>query len=432
MNNLDFEEILLDSTVQNKNYEQLNTPISLKRTILFFTILGVLLLILFFRVFYLQTFKGSAYYALSEQNRLRYIPIRAPRGVIYDRYGNILVNNKVSLSLMYFPQEFKDNDNKEEILNEIAQIFNLDVNKIKNSIKNTDLSIDPILLKTNISLKEARDFESLSSVPKHGFQLIEDYTREYIHDEAFSHIIGYTGKMNTDEIKNNPDYLISDIIGKAGIEAYYEKYLHGKSGKQFLEIDASINVNPDIGSSKPISGNDVYLTIDKDLQIVTYNALIEAIDKLNIKKGGALAINPQTGEILSMVSIPSYNINILSQGKPADKIQAMFQSQDMPFMNRIISGLYAPGSTIKPLMAMAALNEKSINPKQTYYFGKQLVVPNIYDPDNPSIFRDWKDQGVVDMETSLAYSCNIYFYAIGGGYEEKNIEGIGSQKIKEY
>jgi penicillin-binding protein 2 len=388
MNNLDFEEILLDSTVQNKNYEQLNTPISLKRVLFFFIIIFSLFFLLFIRVFYLQTIKGNAYYTLSEENRIRYIPIKAPRGVIYDRYGNVLVNNKISLSFMFFPQEFKENANKEDVLKEVATIFDLDVLKLKNSTKNTEQSIDPILLKTNVSLKEARDFESLNSVSKLGFQLIEDYTREYVHDEAFSHIIGYTGKMNSKEIQNNPEYLISDILGKAGIEEYYEKYLHGKSGKQYLEIDANINVNPDMGSTKAIHGNDVYLTIDKELQIEVYNALTSAIHDLNIKKGGALAINPKTGEILSMVSIPSYNINILSQGKPADKIEEMFNSQDMPFMNRIISGLYAPGSTIKPLMAMAALNEKSIDPKQTYYFGKQLVVPNIYNPDKPSIFRD--------------------------------------------
>jgi len=291
--------------------------------------------------------------------------------------------------------------------------------------------VEPILLKTNVSIEEARKFESeITEQDKKGFYLVEDYSRYYVDPEAFSHILGYTGKMDNIDIQENPQYPISDIIGKMGIEKYYEQYLHGVSGKQLMEINARSEINPNLGEIKAKPGNNLITTIDKDLQLELYKDLKTTITNLHIHKGAGLAINPQTGEVLALVSFPSIDVNTLTKGSPRADIDKMTSNIYMPFINRVISGLYAPGSTIKPLVAIAALQEHTIDPDKTIVDEDAIVIPNPYDAKHPSIFRDWKNHGIVDMRKAIAYSCNIYFYALGGGY--KDIEGLGIRRLKQY
>lgn len=394
LSNLSVEEILVDKHAKTfeENFERLERPISKNRVFRFFVFSLLCILVILSRVFYLNIIKGQENYIISEKNRTRYILIKAPRGIIYDRYHNAIVSNKTSLSLILLPRDFFDTNlpSKDLIVNQISSIFNLDIKEIEAIIKKIDeFSYEPILIKTNITSDMARLFESdIKKENRLGFYIIEDYTRAYGDEYAFTHVVGYTGRMSEEDVKNYPQYPIADLIGKYGIESKYEKYLHGLSGKQMMEVDARSKINPELGIIDPEPGNRLITTIDKDLQEFVYKSLQKTADKLGLKKGTAIMANPKTGEILAMVSIPSINADAFSSGSPKNIIQETLTSKFNPFINRAISGLYSPGSTIKPLVALAALMEKTINPEDNIKDVDAIVIPNKYNPDKPSIFKD--------------------------------------------
>lgn len=390
---IDIEEVLMDRRAlsdEDQQLERLETAVEPKNIFMVFVVVLFFFVVLYGRVFFLEIIQGNFFYKLSEVNRLRYIPIKAPRGIIFDRYGKPLVENKMTLSLILTPQDLNNNKNKDALVLQVASIFNLLPADIEKKYLNLNsYSFEPILLKTNVSNDEARIFESETKEEERaGFYLVEDYSRFYEHPEAFSHVLGYIGKMDDKEISENPLYPISDVMGKMGLEKYYEKYLHGVSGKKLLEVDAKSKINPNLGEESPHSGNNVMTTIDKDLQIEMYEVLKAAAEKLKINKAAGLAINPRTGEVLALVSLPSIDANALTSGSPRKTIEAMMTNKFQPFINRVISGLYAPGSTIKPLMAMAGLEEDLVDPNKQYKDENALIVPNPYDPEHPAIFRD--------------------------------------------
>ena len=434
--NLSLEEILVDKHAKTyeENFEKLERPISDGNVLKFFIFSLLCVLTIFGRIFYLNIIKGNENYLISEKNRTRYILIKAPRGIIYDRYHNAIVSNKTSLSLILLPRDFFDvtTQNKDLLIKQISSIFNLDIVELQSILNKIDeFSYEPILIKTNIDTDMARLFESdIKSTDRLGFYIIEDYTRAYSDAHAFTHVFGYTGRMSEDDIKTYPQYPIADLIGKYGLESKYEKYLHGLSGKQMMEVDARSKINPELGIINPKPGNRLVTTIDKELQQFLYEALLRTANKLGLKKGTALMTNPKTGEILAMVSIPAINAEAFSSGSPKNVIQETLTNKFNPFINRAISGLYSPGSTIKPLVALAALMEKTINPEDNIKDSDAIIIPNKYNPDKPSIFKDWKNHGQVNMRTAIAYSCNIYFYALGGGY--KDIPGLGITRLKKY
>jgi len=262
----------------------------------------------------------------------------------------------------------------------------------------------------------ARLFESdIKESNRLGFYIIEDYMRSYSDPEAFTHVIGYTGKMSESDVEKYPQYPIADLIGKYGLESKYEKYLHGLSGKKMMEVDARSKINPELGILNPQPGNRLVTTIDKELQQFLYDALARSIEKLGLKKGTALMTNPKTGEVLAIVSFPSINAEAFSSGSPRNIIESTLTNKYNPFINRAISGLYSPGSTIKPLVAVGALMENLINPEDNIKDVDAIIIPNKYNPDKPAVFKDWKNHGWINMRTAIAYSCNIYFYALGGG-----------------
>jgi penicillin-binding protein 2 len=398
-NKLSLEEILVDRHAKtfNDNFQKLEEPISELNILKFFVFVVICILIIFGRIFYLNIIKGNENYIISENNRTRYILIKAPRGVIYDRYNNAIVSNKTSLSLILLPRDFFDQKGGKNVnvLNHIASIFSIDLDELNKIINKINvLSYEPILIKTSITSDMARLFEAdIKENNNLGFYIIEDYMRSYSDSNAFTHVVGYTGRMNEDDIKNNPAYPIADLIGKYGLESKYEKYLHGLSGKKMMEVDAKSKINPELGILNPKPGDRLITTIDKELQQFLYDALVRSVNKLGLKKGTAMMTNPKTGEILAMVSFPSINADAFSSGSPKNIIQETLTNKYNPFINRSISGLYSPGSTIKPLVAIGALMENLINPEDNIKDVDAIVIPNKYNPDKPSVFKDWKNHG---------------------------------------
>ncbi len=430
-NSIEPEEILLDKNNGSESLEKLEWPLkpAFLRIVLIFAIISFGLL--YFRLFYLQIIKGEKFAIRAENNRIRYYYVNAQRGIIYDRFKNPLVLNIPSYSLILVPIDLpQDLNQRERIISDVSKIFNLDPLEIKRKLEEKkEVNLDPILIKTHLEIEEVRQFETQIR-EKNGFEVIEDTSRFYPYKEAMAHLIGYVGKMSKEDIEKYPTYPLTSIIGKAGLESYYESYLQGKPGKRLIEVDASYQVVKNLGSEEPKSGYDIITTIDKNLQLELYNSLSNYAKQINVKGATAIALNPKTGEILALVSLPSYDPNILTKGYPEKTVKNYLSDSFHPLFNRAISGLYHPGSTIKPLMAVAALEERVIDPKKQIYDEGEITIVSPYDPKQKYTFRDWKKHDWVDLKKAIAVSCNVYFWSVGGGY--KDVKGLGIEKIKKY
>lgn len=432
---LDPEEVLLDRKVKEareKNLESLEAPIS---RFLIKGILGICLLlffIIFSRVFYLQAIEGANYQQRAENNSTYHYIVNAPRGIIYDRFQEPLVFNNSSYSLMMIPSEVPKNESERQgLLEKIAEIFKVEKNEIETLFQSRQYyhSLEPILIKSNLTIDEVRFFETTIK-ENSGFNIVSDYSRNYPFGEAFAHILGYIGKISAKDLEKYKNYPLTSMVGKDGLEAYYEHILQGKTGQKIIEVDAKLNVQKNLGSIEPEKGGDLITTLDKDLQIVFYNSLKKRIEDIGSSGGAGIILDAKTGEILSLVSVPSFDPNALTQGTPVDLINKYLQSSSMPLFNRAISGLYSPGSLIKLLMAIAALEEKIIDPKYELFTEGEIVITSPYDSQEKWIFRDWKNHGWVNMKKAIAVSCNVYFWALGGGWED--IVGLGLGKIQKY
>ena len=432
------EEILMDKMALNSStspdgFEHLEADISRKPILFLRVIFLATCLIYGFLAFNSQVLKSHIFENLAFNNATRYKVINAPRGIIYDRYGIKIADNIKSYSLMLMPADLPaDNIVKQNLFTEINNLFSLaKEDSWWNSKVVQSKSIEPIILKNNLSQEEIQKFEPISNNYP-GFSIVPSWSRSYNNGEADATVMGYVGKITPNEVDEYSSYPLSDMVGKMGLEKFYENYLHGVSGKEYYQVDASQKTLQPIGEKKPQNGSDLVLTIDSELQNFLYTTLKESTVNLGIKKAVGIVMNPKNGEILAMVSLPSFDSNLFSQGGKSTEIQELFQDTSNPMFNRAISGLYSPGSTIKPLMAMAVLNEKIIPPDDNIIDKGRVVIPNPYDSTKESVFRDWKPDGhgLVNLRRALAVSCNTYFYTVGGGYG--NIIGLGKDRIKEY
>jgi len=432
---LDPEEVLLDRKAEEargKNLERLEFPISPFLIKAVFGICLILFSIIFLRVFYLQINQGENYKQRAENNRTNYYIISAPRGIIYDRYGEPLVFNSPSFSLVMVPLNLpKKEQDRTELIEKIVNIFNIEKTEIDALLKDSKMiySFQQILIKSNLDIEEVRRFETIIK-SNSGFSVISDYSRYYPFKDAFAHVLGYIGKIPPEDIYKYKDYPLASMVGKDGLEAYYERTLQGKPGKKIIEVDANFNIQKDLGSIEPQKGEDIMTTIDKDLQIVFYDSLKERIETLGAKGAAGIILDTKTGEILSLVSVPSFDPNVFTKGSPRELINQYLENSSFPLFNRAISGLYPPGSLIKLLMALAALQENIIDPNYEMFTDGKIVITSPYDPTQKYVFNDWKNNGWVDMRRAIAVSCNVYFWAIGGGWED--ISGLGLAKIKKY
>ncbi len=243
--------------------------------------------------------------------------------------------------------------------------------------------------------------------------------RAYPDKSGLGHVLGYIGIGSGGK-----------TIGKDGIEKKYEDSLGGVVGVKLIETDSKNEVVSESVIKPPENGKSLKLTIDAELQSTFYFILENVIKERGFNAGAGVVLDVHSGEVLALVSYPEYNSQILSRGKPEFVIKGYLENRQEPCVNRAISGLYAPGSIIKPMLALAALKEKIIDPAKQIFSSGSISLPNPFFPDKKNIFYDWKAHGWVDMKRALAVSSNVYFYSIGGGYED--IKGLGITKIEKY
>lgn len=420
---VDFEEILLDE--KNKDSGKIDNYFDSRKIKNLQKIFLLVVAVLFSQLAYLQIIKGDFYSSISEKNYIRNTQIRSARGIIYDRNMSRIVYNIPVFDLVITPADFfKDREQISSKKADLANTLEISLSDFESKIKDVDPnSYQPFLILENIEKEKALVIEDkIKSMA--GVKLENSAIRQYTDGKYFSSIIGYSGRINQEELKTNSDYLLTDIIGKDGLEFSYEKELRGSYGITEVEVDSLGKVNRTMQKSDPIAGNNLVLNIDAELQKRLYKDIEEmAIKKEGSTGGSVVAINPQNGAVLALVSYPSYDNNAFEGGISREEYSKLLNDANKPLFNRAIAAEYPPGSTFKPLMAAAALQEKIISPTRT-----------ISDSGSISIsgwsFNDWKAHGTVDLVKAIAQSCNVYFYTVGGGYGD--IKGLGNENIKKY
>jgi penicillin-binding protein 2 len=422
--NVAFDEVYMglemqDAEVLEDEREHLN-----------YRVLGVgiflCLSVLFGRIFYLQAFQGTGYKALAEGNKLRTQYILAPRGLFEDRNGKVIAGNMPSFELVAVTADFpKDKVEFDGRLTQVASIIGLDTAVLSDTIKNlTPDSYSAQTLVQNITKDQALVLIAKSDDLK-GFMVQNNPIRDYKDPLAFAHLTGYTGKITADELtQNSKEYILNDYIGKTGLEIQYEQYLRGTLGKRQAEVDASGDFKKTLAEVPAINGSNVKLNIDYDLQKTLFDSLTTMLGKTRTKKAAAVATNPKTGEVLALISLPGFDSNMFARGIKNNEYATLINDPNVPLLNRVISGTYPPGSTIKPVMGLAALSEKVVDTNTRILDNGVIRVGSF-------TFYGYEREGLglMDIYSAIARSSDIFFYTVGGGNLDTGFEGLGPDRI---
>ncbi|MCR4323018.1 MAG: penicillin-binding protein 2 [Candidatus Azambacteria bacterium] len=429
------EETLLDrGSAEKLNYAQFEKPVSARN----FAALFVFTMLMFFaftaRTAYLAIWDGAAYVKMAQRNKTRSYPVLAKRGIIYDRNLAPLVENVPSFDVVVVPADLpRAKEERETLADALADALGVPQAEMRAQFARINLArVDPVLIRDNISRESALFFET-NMHRFSGVEVKKNAVRLYPQAKYLAQVLGYNGRVSEDDMKNDPELFAIDTIGKAGAELAYDEYLRGTNGSVEREIDSVSRVMKEKQVREGSIGMNVVLTIDAALQKKITDVLQQYLAITPEASGAsAAAIDPMTGEILALVSIPSYDNNMFSTPTARKAYQELLTNPANPFFNRAIAGMYPPGSSIKPFIAYAALEEDVVTPRTKIMSAGAIVVQNPYNPDAPAIFRDWKagGHGIVDVYSAIAESVNTYFYTVGGGYGD--IEGLGIARIKKY
>lgn len=428
---IEFQEVLLDALSQKKEaffQKKFEVPLPKRVFFIFFASFLFLILFLVVKAGQLQILQHEKFATLAKQNFQRLYFERPTRGVIYDQNHNQIAFNDSSFDLVCIKQDLPHiQEEREEILKSVAKLSGLDFSELEAKINEND--------KNRILVLENLEHEKLVVLGSginnlSGFEIEENISRLYESGPTFSHILGYLGRINEQELKNFSNYSSLDYLGKSGLEKQYEKTLRGQMGELVVERDVLFSEISRERKTKAEPGNSLVLWLDSDLQKKTTQALQDSIDRVGSGAGIAIIMDIRNGAVLSSVSLPSFDNNLFFQKLSEEEWQEIIGDPFNPFWNRCVSGAYPTGSTIKPLIAVAALEEGIVWPKQDFLCEGEIEVPNPWYPEEPWFFHDWTTHGWVDMRKAIAESCNVYFYTIGGGYG--NFKGLGAERIKKY
>ncbi|MCP4473754.1 MAG: penicillin-binding protein 2 [Gammaproteobacteria bacterium] len=375
----------------------------IRRLIIGTIIAALLILLLLIRLFTLQVISHKRYATFSAQNAINLLPIAPQRGLIYDRHGNLLATNQPVYSLVVTPSRVKSLDHSINQLQTLIPISS-DERKLFNKQLQQHRRFEQVPLKMTLSKDEMAKFE-VNRWRFPGFNVQAQFIRYYLYGPTFAHAMGYVGRINDQELQkiNNSRYAGTNFIGKTGIEKYYEPLLHGQVGYRRVEVDASGKAIRTLGKIPAKAGKNLYLTLDKGLQQTAENALGDL-------SGAVVVINVKNGNILAMVSTPSFNPNLFTRGISSKNYRLLLSNNQRPLYNRTIRGLYAPGSIVKPFIALEGLNAKVITPEF------KLFDPGYFKlPHNNHIFHDWKrgGHGWVNVNKAIIQSCDTFFFHLG-------------------
>lgn len=380
----------------------------------------------------LQIVEGRSHRAAAEDNRLRLALLAPLRGTVYDRNLAPLAVNAPSFAVSVTEADVPPGQ-RDRILRETATILDVSVEEIERTLqaRRRDASpFTPIIVRENVPRERAMQLEERSwALP--GVHVRVETVREYVDGPVFSHVLGYMALPSEEEYWTRyraEGYALGERVGAAGVERSYEADLRGRPGGRILEVDAAGRPRRELVERPAEPGHRLVLTIDADLQRLVHRVLRERIAPGT--SGVAVAVDPRNGEILAMVSLPSFDNNVFSLPGRDTEIAALLQDNGLPLFNRAIAGQYPPGSTFKLVTGIGALEEGTANRNTKIHCNGGLRLPNPYNPLQTTFLPDWGVLGVLDFVGGLAYSCNVYFYTLGGGFGE--IEGLGVERLGRY
>lgn len=374
----------------------------------------VTFVIILMRLWFLQIYRGDILYQYSIDNRIRSEVVRAPRGMIFSRDNQLMVHNVPRFDVVVIPQYLQ---NRQETLTRLAEIVDMNIEDIENRLQRLRRQARylPITIKRNLSLEEVAIIETENATMP-GVMVTTFISREYVDNEMGSHAIGYISEISREQLpryrkRDNFPYKIGDFIGQSGIEEEYDLYLRGEDGHEFVEVDALGRMKRQLQADELFSGiqnrpakpgNNLRLTIDRDMQLMAHKRLYEE-DRV----GAAVAVKVHTGEIMTMVSYPSYNPTRFSRGITHEYWEQLRNNPKNPMIDRSIQEHYPPGSTFKTFAAIAALEENILDPHEEIFCPPTFRL-------GTRVYHDWKrsGHGYTDMIKSLRESVDVYYYKL--------------------
>jgi len=383
----------------------------LKKLKIFMALLLIIFFLLLVRLFYLQVIKGEELRQRSENNSVRFRKIQPLRGLIMDRNGVVLVDNRPSFEVLYMPNQGKDHEAVIERLKNIYKSRFLELSYDQPFPKKVKPYL-PVKLEKNVTMEKVAVVETNAlSLP--GIFVEVSPVRLYLFGEMMAPVIGYTGEISKEELeKGNDEHESGDVLGKQGVEKYLDEYIRGSSGAELVEVNVYDKEIKNLGHIDPISGYNVVLNIDADLQKAAWLAFAG-------KPGAAVALDTRDGSVLAMVSSPAFDPNLFNNGISYELWDKMQNNPLNPLSNKAISGQYPPGSTYKLIVAAAALEEGIITPEKKIFCNGSFELGN-------RTYRCWqkKGHGYVDLHRAIVESCDVYFYTVG--------KMLGVDKIAQY
>lgn len=395
---------------------------------------ALLFFVLLLQLFHLQVAEGERMRGIAEGNRVREQVTYAPRGRILDRNGVVLADNTASFQLSATPYLLpKEAPERERMYREVASIIDdVSTQDIKDEISQEGLDgPQPVLLAEGLPHETALEIEYILPDLK-GFDLNSVPIRDYKSDSGLSHILGYVGRVSEEDIKENPDIYPIDFIGKLGVESEYDEVLRGQNGVVETEVDALGRPLRTLRERPTEPGQDIKLTIDYGLQKQLADSLRQQMNKAGVDSGAGVILDPRTGDVLAMVSLPSYDNNKFAKGIESQEYQRLINHPDQLMFNRAAAGGYPSGSIIKPISLMGALDTNTVTEDTVINDTGSLVVRSQYDPSATFTFMGWEPEGLgpMDARRAIAMSSNIYFYKVAGGH--RDFEGMGIDNLVKY
>jgi penicillin-binding protein 2 len=409
------------------------------------------------RLWDLQVMSSTDYRASADQNRFRLVPVDAPRGIIYDRFGRMLVRNIPSFTVSIVPAGLPEDEKaRGAVIARVGELLGLPCEavgcapadpdeptveaifrKIDENLTNGVIGLyRPVRIASNVDRQAAFIIEE-EHIELPGVVVEVESHRQYLDGALTAHILGYVGSIPAERegVYRERGYQPDDLVGLTGIERTQEAYLRGIKGEKHVEVDAFEREVRQIALQPPEQGANIILTLDVELQRFVEEALREGMRKAGSEVGVAVAMDPRTGEVLSMVSLPSYDNNLFSGGISYADYAALSSNPNHPLVNHAISGQYPPGSTFKIVPASAALQERVVDPSTRFICRGMMYLPNKFFPDDPTKaqpFYCWHrgGHGAMDVVGAMQQSCDIYFYQATGGYREQ--KGLGIERLVDY
>lgn len=362
---------------------------------------------------FVQIVQGAYYRELAENNRLRKLPIQAPRGLVYDRHGRLLVENIPSYNLLIDRSRSGDPKRAMSFVAEVLGKPPADLQALLQHYRGIPV-FKPVLVGENLTLAQVARI-GVASLEYPEFDVEVQHLRLYRHGAQTAHVLGYLGEVAPEEVDRSEGALTAgDQVGKKGLEKTYDAALRGKDGERVVVVDSRGELLREYGRRPAVPGKSLTLTLDLDLQQEAAR-LLDGPEKV----GAIVAMDPRNGEILALVSSPSFNSNLFARRLAADEWQALLDEPNNPLQDRAIQNAYSPGSTFKIVMATAGLSEHVISEHDSVFCPGSTVIYG-----HP--FRCWKKEGhgTVDVHQALAHSCDVFFYHLG--------QKLGIERIAKY